>query len=525
MKLSAAGQPILFVVVLAAVGALLIYVPGVLVEKYQIVKELGSFWGGLYLAVVGTGAIALLASGGGGVGKMWGAARRKRQRRMRRAKNPSQLSRDELTAEMQHNLDAAAQVATADDTNSLVRQELTPEISRLLAKREAQQLEIVAFGTISSGKSSLLNMLAGREVFSTDLRGGTTMQRNEIPWPGHDRITLVDTPGLGEVDGSQRASIAADAAIDADMVLLVVDGPLRQTEFELLQKLHAMEKRILICLNKEDWYAPSERDELIQQIQEQTTAIVQSEDVVALRSRSTSRRRVRILPDGSQAEEEVTIPPEIQPLADRMLRIVKRNGTDLLMANLLLQSRGLMDEAKLRVRESLDQRAWQIVEWYMWRAGGAAALSPFPFVDLAVGCAISTKMVVDLARVYRQDIDFNLASQLLGQQGKNLISILGTNAIQPAIAMMVGSLLKTVPGVGTLTGGALQGIVQALVTRWIGAVFIEYFKQESADPGAGLAEITRQQWGRMTSIEELRRLVANARQMRTEAATETDETP
>ena len=25
----------------------------------------------------------------------------------------------------------------------------------------------------------------------------TTLQRNEIPWPGIDRVLLVDTPGLG----------------------------------------------------------------------------------------------------------------------------------------------------------------------------------------------------------------------------------------------------------------------------------------------------------------------------------------
>ena len=53
-------------------------------------------------------------------------------------------------------------------------------------------------------------------------------------------------------------------------------------------------------------------------------------------------------------------------------------------------------EAKRRVEDGLDRRAWQIVDKYTWGAGGAAALSPFPMVDLAAGCAISTKMVIDL---------------------------------------------------------------------------------------------------------------------------------
>ena len=51
----------------------------------------------------------------------------------------------------------------------------------------------------------------------------------------------------------------------------------------------------------------------------------------------------------------------------------------------------------------------------------------------------------------------------------------------------MASLLKTVPGVGTIAGGFLQGLVQALVTRWIGGVFIEYFSDEMRQPEGGLA--------------------------------------
>ena len=67
-------------------------------------------------------------------------------------------------------------------------------------------------------------------------------------------MVLVDTPGLAEVRGEVRAAEAADAAKNADLVLFVVDGPLKSYESELLEALAAMEKRIVVCLNKEDWY-------------------------------------------------------------------------------------------------------------------------------------------------------------------------------------------------------------------------------------------------------------------------------
>ena len=145
-------------------------------------------------------------------------------------------------------------------------------------------------------------------------------------------------------------------------------------------------------------------------------------------------------------------------------------------------------------------------------AGGAAALSPLPIVDLIVGSALSAKMVVELARVYRQSMDLESAVQLLSQLGKNLIAILGVTAATPVVAAGVATLLKAIPGAGTIAGGVLQGVVQAVVTRWIGAVFTQYFKNEMTMGEAGLAEMARKEWERITSIVELRRLVAEARQ-------------
>jgi hypothetical protein len=200
-----------------------------------------------------------------------------------------------------------------------------------------------------------------------------------------------------------------------------------------------------------------------------------------------------------------------------MMQVVRGEAENLLLANLLLQSRGLIEEARRKVQESLDRRAWKIVDRYMWGAGGAAALSPFPLVDLAAGCAISTKMVVDLARVYRQDVDLDVAVRLLGEMGKNLVSVLGASAVTPAVAAGVASLLKTVPGVGTIAGGLLQGVVQALVTRWIGSVFIEYFKNEMRRPEGGLTGLARRQWQQITSPDNLRRIVDQVRSRRNES--------
>ena len=293
-------------------------------------------------------------------------------------------------------------------------------------------------------------------------------------------------------------------------MLLVVDGPLRQSEFALLEQLGQMEKRVLICLNKEDWYGDEEREKLRGQLIEQTAGIVPEEDIVAVRSRATTRSRMRVAAGGETVEEQIDVPANIEPLAKRMMTIVRKDGRGLLLANLLLQSRGLVEEANRRVEAGLDRRAWQIVDKYTWGAGGAAALSPFPMVDLAAGCAISTKMVIDLAHVYRQKMTTESASALLGQMGKQLVGVLGVSVAAPAVTSAVAAMLKTVPGVGTIAGGALQGLVVALITRWIGAVFIQYFKHEMQEPPGGLANMARREWQRLTKIDELRKFVQTA---------------
>ncbi len=495
---------------LAGIGALLVLVPPILVSQYERARTLGETAGTIYIALLGIGLALLSLSALVVLWRIWKNTRDKRRQADRAVKNPSQMSAGEKRREVEDNLAAVRDFRDDASLDDELREELDPLVDRVAAKTANQTLEIVAFGTISSGKSSLLNALAGRDVFTTDPKGGTTLQRNEIPWPGDNKVRLIDTPGLGEVEGLDRHVTAAQAAQGADLVLLVVDGPLRNSEFKLLEQLANMEKRVLICLNKEDWYGESEREKLLAQIREQTNEIVSARDVLAVRSRPTSRTRVRVSTTGEQIEEQAEVQPDIQSLAARMMDILRRDGRDLVLANLLLQSRGLVEEAKRRVEAAIDRRAWQIVDRYTWGAGGAAAVSPFPLVDLAAGCAISSKMVLDLAHVYRQKMTTEAATQLLGQMGKQLIGVLGVSVATPAVTSAVASLLKTVPGAGTIAGGALQGLTVALITRWIGAIFIQYFKHEMQEPPGGLANVARREWERLTRVDELRKFLQSA---------------
>jgi len=507
MSVSRHTNGLLAVVSLAVIGYLLFTLPPRVLEHYETATKLGTWPAYLYLAAVGSGALVLFGLAVAILFRVWQNTRQKTAEVKRRQLSPSEMSSGERARELGDNLAAGKEFAGGEGVSPQLRSEIEAAVADLEAKRQSQRLEIVAFGTISSGKSSLLNALAGRDVFRTSAVGGTTVTRSEIPWPAGDAIVLVDTPGLAEVRGESRAAESASAAKNADLVLFVVDGPLKDYEHELVEALARMEKRIVVCLNKQDWYDDRQRDELLGQIVEQVAPMMKAADVVAVRSRPVSRRRVHVLADGSEEEEAATEPADISPLARRMMSIVERDGRELLLANLLLQSRGLVDESKQRVLAALDERAEVVVSKYMWAAGGATAINPIPLLDLAGGSAITVKMVLDLAAIYQQRIDADTVVTLLGQLGKNLLAMVGATAATPAIAAGIGSLLKTVPGVGTIAGGVVQGLVQALVTRWIGRVFCQYFRNEMQPPPGGLAELARREWAELTTPDELRKLI------------------
>lgn len=495
----------------ALFGLMLIYIPSMLVEQADRVRQFGWFWSTLYFSVVGVGGLLFLGATGRLVYVLWDRSREKKQRFEVRDKSPSELTTGEKQKQLRENLREIERVQ--QDLDLEVRQALQPLLESFERKQNAETLEIVAFGSISSGKSSLLNALAGREVFASDLRGGTTLRRSDIEWPGDKRVRLVDTPGLGEVDGAEHVKEAANSAENADVVLIVVDGPLRDSEFRLIKVLHRMEKRLLVCLNKSDWYSPEERRLLKEQLSQQTQGMVSPIDVVAVQSSAGYRIRYRVSKDGHETEEVVPLQASLDELSARLVQVVRNDGQQLLLENLLMQSRGLLSNAKTRATEALDKKAWGIVDSWALGAGTVAAM-PFPIVDVAAGVAINTKMVVDLAKVYDQQIDLQSAGLLISKLATNLIGILGTTAVVTAIS----SLLKTVPGI-QLAGSLVQACVQLLITRWIGAVFIEYFKNEMQEPEGGLAGLAKREWKKMTTVSELKKLVDIARKQLTSSTT------
>lgn len=110
-------------------------------------------------------------------------------------------------------------------------EETAEEIGRELARRDGEIVrdgaEIVITGRPNSGKSTLLNALARREVAIVSPTAGTTRDLIEVRLDlGGIPVTLVDTAGLRETRGAVEAEgvrRARHRASSADLVLVLTD--------------------------------------------------------------------------------------------------------------------------------------------------------------------------------------------------------------------------------------------------------------------------------------------------------------
>ena len=111
----------------------------------------------------------------------------------------------------------------------------------------------------------------------------------------------------------------------------------------------------------------------------------------------------------------------------------------------------------------------EIIRIHMGFSMAAGAL-PIPLLDIAAVTAIQSSMVKDLAKYY--NIDFN------AEKSKTLITALITSSIGSAIGRTGASILKIIPGIGSLLGLGSQIILSGASTYAVGKVFDKHFRED-----------------------------------------------
>jgi uncharacterized protein (DUF697 family) len=113
-----------------------------------------------------------------------------------------------------------------------------------------------------------------------------------------------------------------------------------------------------------------------------------------------------------------------------------------------------------------DERAAQLVDRLsLW--SGAAGLIPVPLVDVAAIGGVQLHMLRRLSEIYGIPFSEN--------RGKSILTSLAGAMIPASAATTTGSLMKGLPGIGTVIGALTMPVVASGATWVIGKVFIQHF--------------------------------------------------
>jgi GTPase len=301
------------------------------------------------------------------------------------------------------------------------------EVEAMLAKLEQGRIHLAVFGRVSVGKSALLNALLGRDAFEVGVLHGTTRQRAAADWheAGDERVQLIDTPGIDELDGEQREALARRVASRSDLVLFVIDGDLTATELDALRMLRAQQRPLLVVLNKIDRYGAEQRAELRASLATRLEGLLPPDHLIEASALPRPRTVLQVMPDGSEREIERPGSSEVDALRERIRAILQAEGDTLSALNAVRTAGELSDQLGARVAELRRDLAARVTRSYCLAKGIAVGLNPVPAADLLAAAGLDVALVMHLSRIYGLPLSRREAGSLVGTIVAQLIALMG----------------------------------------------------------------------------------------------------
>ncbi|WP_038548824.1 GTP-binding protein [Synechococcus sp. KORDI-100] len=329
-------------------------------------------------------------------------------------------------------------------------------LDRQLERLKQRRLRIAVFGRVGVGKSSLINALIGTAVMETDVAHGNTRRQQAVSWPisipGLTQIELIDTPGIDEIQAAARARLARRIAMEADLVLLVIDSDLSRTDQDALDVLQQAGKPLHLVLNGSDRWQADEIAEVLSSIRSRLSSEIPITAVAA------APRRPVIDAEGRVRSEPIAA--RIEDLRVRLHETLEREGALLLALQSLSQAdRFQHGRQQLRLQQHRRRAQGLIGRFAAAKATGVAA-NPVMALDLAAGMACDTALVMQLCQLYDLPLAPSSARQLirrLSQDNALLAGIqLGLTALKQALILMA-----PISGGVTLAPAAPVAVAQA----------------------------------------------------------------
>ncbi len=321
-----------------------------------------------------------------------------------------------------------------------------------LAEAMAQSLVVAFLGSASSGKDSAIRALFGLDFGEVSPIPGSTSELRVSKLDPDGKILLVNAPGFGDVRAEVDQSVRK--VLDSlDIVVYVVncEGGATVDERRDLDAIRAIDRPVLVCLNKIDLIRTREREAFVAATLAQLG--VDPKDAVV----------TAFDPLPQLAPAPLGVEYVVRWIGDRLAD----SGKTLLFAK------------HLRNKAEACDPIIQIAA----RNASIAGAVPIPGADLAAVTAIQVKLIRDIAIVHGQDLDRDMVAFILAELlagGMRGFARWAMNAAKAA---------------GMLPGGAIaEGVILAVSASVAGATTF----------GVGKATVAWLQSGRKLEGDALR---------------------
>lgn len=387
---------------------------------------------------------------------------------IRRKPGPSEKTSAPLSSE-----EIARRLRDAD-RDGVDTQQAQAELQELAERQEAGSVHLCFFGEISAGKSSLIKALVPTANVRIDAVGGSTIDVRHYQWRSGEgtQILLTDVPGTAGVDAELDA-MAEEEARRSHVVLFVCDGDLTRGEKKSIEWLLALDKPLVLVMNKSDRYSPEEQSILMQRLFDHLSDLgseIRQDRVVAV-SAGGETDVIERRSDGSEQAVRRSRPADIGVLVVALNKLLDGEGATLAAK----RDRAVFELAAEKLAEAeaqfREQRSQQIVRNATRKAviGAMAAVSPG--TDIIIQGYIGTTMTRELCRLYGaapRDLDieeFLTLSQ--SRAGKAL----------PLTLAVAGNGLKAFPGIGTVAGGLVHAVAYGLIFDALGRSLVHALRK------------------------------------------------
>jgi GTP-binding protein Era len=374
-----------------------------------------------------------------------------------------------------------------------VRAELSAEFDEIDAisrKLRDEEVHIAAFGRVGVGKSSLLNALLHKKEFSTSPLHGETREEARASWhslkEGH--LILIDTPGIDELDGDGREQLARDISRRADIILMLCDGDLTETEFNALREFCEARRTVLLVLNKSDRYTDTELELLVQSLRERCASFLTPERVIAAAAEPRPDIVIRTGDNGEETEFRRPREPVVADLKGTLWDLLEKQGKSLAALNAAIFASELDEKVATRIVEARRSVAEKIIRKYCIGKGLVVAINPVPIADLLAAAGTDIAMVIHLGEVYGFSLSRREASKLLITISAQLLALMGAYWGMN----LVSSALKTASaGLSTALTAAAQGALAWYATYVTGKMAESWFSKGKSWGATGPADTAR----------------------------------